>query len=492
MKLLSGHFPSRLIQGLFCCITIMLNTQAFAGQWPVAGRDPVNAALIEDHSEALVRWSAKGIEDAVLINIDTHDDLRWIAPGKIEALKAIAGKKDWQAMREVDSAGEEGLYHPGSFLYAACALNMFRQIFWVIPFSYFQAQDREGKLKSFLAGYGFPQESIDTFRMHEGCFKGNYAGVDLLLCGMEHLPEIDGPVVLSIDADFLPVFADWYGWNMLYSMHVLFKRIAQQEYLVQDAVVAYSVNGGFLSAVRRWVGDDCREILGRPELISGPYPEIRLVHGTADRCYMEGRAGEELDLAGRYLKKYPEDLCLMTYQAFALLAKGQYSDAFDLVQSACLVDRMYAHAMADMGQILLDRGDMDEAMKFFLAAYELNPQMNYRQKNLADALMASSRYSEALYYYDRYRRMNGPFPAVFLMGEICSRLGEDKKAQMWFEQGIESLGHQRYMSECCRTDAEAIKKAVCFLRKKGLHEKAEFMGTHPFLKKFLETQAMEQ
>ncbi len=477
----------RLVIGLFCCLLIVANVSVYAGERQVRGKDRINGVgLLEDHSQALPRWARRGIGNAVLINFDAHDDMRRVSPEKIETLRSIARKKDWKSFEAADSGGENGLYHPGSFIHASCKLGIIRRVYWVIPFSYFRDIDATDRLEGFLAAYGFPRKSIDSFVMHEGCYQGIYDGFPLSICGIEHLPRIEEPVILSIDADFFPPFADWYDRDILSALSVFFIRVAEQNYRIRDAVVSCSVNGGFLNVARRWIADYCVEILEKPKFVSEPFPELWLVHGLADFYYRNDRTAAAIDFTRRFRQRYPKDPCLMTYQAFALMASGDREGAFDLARTAYRHDKRYAFALADLGQCLIDRGDLDEALEFFRAAYEAYPPMNFRQKNLADALMGAGRYREALHYYDIYRQRNGSFPAVFLMGKATMKLGEEGSAGNWFEQGVSCLKDERYVSIDCEIDASALREAVNFFERKNMHGKARIIVSHPSLKNIFE------
>ncbi|MEA3428866.1 MAG: hypothetical protein U9Q84_06610, partial [Thermodesulfobacteriota bacterium] len=469
---------------IFC---LLLSFSAHAGNFPVFGRDQVEGTcLLEDHSEALLRWSRQGVENAVLINIDAHDDLRWIAPEKIETLKRLVQKKDWKSIEMSDSGGDDGLYHPGSFIYAACKLGMISRVYWVIPFSYFQVPEVTKALNRFLAAYGFDKRSINTFSLHNGCYQGVCEGISLTICGVENLPQIDEPVILSIDADFFPPFAHWYGRDILTAMSEFFFEIAQKQYRIRDAFVACSVNGGFLSANRRWIAGHCMEILEQPQRISGPYPEEWLVHNLADTYYVGGSADALLDLTRRFNRRYPQDLCLMSYRVFALQATGNNRDAYELACTLGSIDKRYAFILADLGQGLIDQGNLDAALPCFRAAYQSNPHMNFRQKNLGDALMAAGKYGQAIYYYDIYRQKNGPFPVAFAMGSAACKLGDDFQARTWFEQGVVSLKHVRYQSDFSEIDVTAIRHAATFFRQKKLPDTARIITSHPYLQNVFE------
>jgi hypothetical protein len=466
--------------GLLCCL--LLSLSANAGHYPVFGQDRIHGAgLLEDHSDALERWLRLGIEDAVLINIDAHDDLRWIPADKIEELRHLVRKGDRKSIALANSAGDQGLYHPGSFIFAACRLGMVGKVYWVIPFAYFQGQNPSEDLDAFLASYGFGDRCIETFSLHNGCYQGIYAGIELTICGIEHLPQVDEPVILSIDADFFPPFASWYGRDVLSAMSVFSSAMAEKSYRIQDAFVACSVNGGFLSAARRWIAGHCMEMLDHRQGIGGPYPEAWLVHNLADTYYMKGNAAALLDLTRRYRKRFARDPCLRAYQAFALQALGDSQGAFELASGLASLDVRYAFVLADLGQIRLDQGQVEAALPYFRAAYQAHPDMNYRQKNLGDALMAEGRFRQALRYYEMYRQKNGSFPVSFAMGLAALRLGNDPQAGISFGQGVSDLKEERYPFQLSEIDEVAIERAVSFFEQTDQQDAVRTITSHPCL-----------
>ncbi|MFP4084694.1 MAG: hypothetical protein ACLFP9_05635 [Desulfonatronovibrio sp.] len=146
--------------------------------------------MLEDYSEALVRRAAMDISSAVLINIDAHEDLRWISPEKVEGLQKILEHRNWQALQEADSPGDKGLYHIGSFICAAYHSGIISEIYWIIPFTHFQSPDALTELSRFLDDYGFQRQNIKNFVMDERCFKGLHYGILLIICDIHNLPHI--------------------------------------------------------------------------------------------------------------------------------------------------------------------------------------------------------------------------------------------------------------------------------------------------------------
>jgi len=437
--------------------------------------------MLEDHSQALVHWAQLGVDRAVLVNIDAHDDLRWIDPDNIQALKNIVRDRDWKALKAADSAGEGGLYHPGSFIYAASRLGMIREVYWIVPFPWFRPPVDVQRINHFLTTYGFPQESLSTFVLTNGCYHGAFDGIPLNVCGIEQLPDLDEPLIMSIDADFFPAMADWYGQDLLGAMGFFFSALSQQAYRIRDTVIAHSVNGGFCDVSRRWIAETCADMMTRADLATGPYPEIWLVKGLADIYYQSDRPRSLLDLTGRFLDKYPLDPCLMSYRCFALLSLGETDQAFELARRLAVLDQAYAFTLADLGQCLIDRGDIDTGLRFFQAAYDYQPGMNFRQKNLGDALFLAGRYTQALRYYNAYRNLNGPCPVVFSMGRAALETGDENQAARWFDQGVQCLKNEKYPPILSAIDQEALKIAGRFFQDRGQPDKVQFIATHPAL-----------
>ncbi|MRR39391.1 hypothetical protein EG829_33050, partial [bacterium] len=255
------------------------------GQQPVMGRQPIRPLLVEDHSEALAHWAEKGIRDAVLINVDTHDDMRWMPEEKIEALREIYRTRDWRRFKEVEGQGDGSLYHIGNWIYAGGRLGMFREVYWVIPFEVLSMEDPDAKMRRFLKDYGFNDQEIQTFSLIDGRFRGTFHGVPLTVCDIGSLPDIAAPLLLSIDTDFFPPYSTVHEKSYLPSLHELFKALNGKKYRVLDTVVSYSVNGDFLPPHLRWVGDTIGMILEQPALMDAEPAELLTLLQRVDNDY---------------------------------------------------------------------------------------------------------------------------------------------------------------------------------------------------------------
>ncbi|MBD3245819.1 MAG: tetratricopeptide repeat protein, partial [Candidatus Omnitrophica bacterium] len=436
------------------------------------------------HSQALGGWVKNGIRDSILINFDAHDDMRWIAPEKIAELKKIHSAEDWQTFRKADSIKEQGLYDVGSFIHAARNLGVVSKVYWVIPFPYLRSSNPKEAMNAFLKKYGFSQKDIDTFTLERARYEGTCCGTPVVICDIESLPDIKEPVLLSIDADFFPSYSAMHGKDMLSSITLLHEKLAQKKYAVRDATVSCSVDGGYLDVARRWIVRVCERLLVQPDALTEPYPDKWLVYNQADTYFYENKARELNGLVRRFEKKYNEDIPLRIYAAFWLIANGKEQEAFSTAEKIAGRDSRYAYLLADLGQCLIDRGRLSAAVRFFDKAYRLKPEMNFRQKNLADAFFQAGEYEKAVYYYNIYRRKNGLFPAAFHLGLSERRMNHEEKAGLWFKKGLQSVKNGKYTDIRGETDREAIKESVEYFTEKGMHQEAAFIMRHPSFKKF--------
>lgn len=480
----AGRVSLLIITLAFC---FSLADKGWAGNFPVIGIDPIeNLSIIENHSEILESWGRQGLRDVLLMNFDAHDDMRWICPEQIEKLRALHRAGDWEAVKKADSVGDESLYDTGSFIYAAAQLGMVKGVYWVIPFAFLSHPKGDTELRAFLRAYEFPEEDIRRFRMQEGRFCGVLRGIPVTICDLYALPDIEAPLVLSIDLDFLAPFAKAHGLNKLSAVRSLLGAIFRKKYGVQDALMAYSINGGYLSALNRWIGDPCEAILREPDLKDALAPRLWRIWRQLDNAYEANDPDGILKIALANADVCGKDPNVLLYTAFAHYAKGDLTKAFNDAEGACRIDSKYCYGLADIGQCLIDTRRLPKALKFFDAAYALKPDMNFRQKNLADALKMAGRYNEALTYYEIYQSWNGSFPVQFQIADTYRLMGDEESALKHFMNALKCLQKNPSASVWHPIDAEAIFAAITFFERKGLATRAEELREYPAVKMIIQ------
>lgn len=453
---------------------------------PVLGKAPITPLMAEDHSEALARWAEKGIRDAILINIDTHDDMRWMHEDKVNALRDIYRKKDWQRFRGAAGLGDNSLYHIGNWIYAGGRLGIFREVYWVIPFEVLSMEAPDSKMRRFLKEYEFNDEEIASFSLEGGQFRGTFHGTSLTVCDIRSLPDIDSPVLLSIDTDYFPPYSTVHEKSYLPSIHELFIALYGQKYRIQDAVVSYSVNGDFLPPQLRWVGDTIGTILGKPGSLNEDPPELVTLLQQIDNDYRTPDTASMLKLIENWQGTYPE-ASLFAYKALAHTLRNEPESALKAALESCARDRRYCTLLPYIGTYHYSGGRYALAEKFFLAGFRANPAMVNGLFQYAHCLRQTGRIEEAIAWYEKDEAANGLFPTSFLITEMYLLLRDTDAAKTSLAKAAEGLLKNRYAEVVNDETARAIYAALDFSDREGLRDLSVALRANPTVTRMVTT-----
>lgn len=461
---------------------------------PAAGSDPiVDTGMLESHSEALVRWAAMGIRNAVVINFDAHDDFRVIPDETVRALRTAYESGDNNALAAGDSFKGGDLYNVGNFLYAAARLGIVDELYWVIPYSHFSAPKREERLRRFLLHSSFSPADLESFSMRGGCFRGLRGGMRINVCGMEALPLVTGPVLLSIDADYFAPLVFEYRADHLTALRGTMRAIAEGGYRVHDSVVSYSVSGGYTRPMHLWVGDAVARLLGEPGLIAGAEtPEDWAMLQRLELKRRAGKFSDVTDAIGKRLRLVAEagdggggQPELQAYAADAYRAQGQLDNAFRASGAACRADSLHCYIFPYIGGRLLKQQDIKNAASFFERGFELNPDMNLNILDYAMALRGAGRLDKALMYIAKHQKYFGRDTSDFVAGEIYLMKGDEGRAIEHFDIASVYLRDSIYGGINRTGEAVAALKAADLYDSRGRHEMALWLRRHPGVNKRL-------
>lgn len=446
---------------------------------PVLGMTGISSlTVVEDHSSILARWAETGIRDAVLINIDTHDDLHWIPEQKMISLQGLYRDQNWQRFAEANTTADRGLYHIGNWIYAGARLGIFREVCWVVPFRYVAENGSEDTLRQFLKQNRFTDADIRTFALRNNRYHGAFRGIPLTICGLESLPEISSPLLLSIDADFLPTYGTEYRSAYLPSLQKMFAALHAQRYQIQDAVVSYSVNGDFLPPHLRWVGDAVAMLLKDPVMLSAPPTERLLLQQEIDNAYRTIDAGTMLALATPYLARH-EDASLFLYSAYARVLQNKPDMAYVAAMAACNIDRAYSTGLPFIGQMYFNKGEYLVAERFFRGGLSVNPKMANGLYQFGHCLRKLGKLQEAVGIYEQDRALNGSFPTGFLLVETHLLRNDPQSATAILKETMGYLEQNPYASVDNVAAADAVYRALEFCAQYGMGEEAARLRNHP-------------
>ncbi len=450
---------------------------------PVIGRNPIKKPLmVEDHSQLLAHWAEKGIRDAVLINIDTHDDIRWIPDKKIDALRNIYKKNDWQEFKKADGLADDALYHIGNWIYAGGQLGMFREVYWVIPFNVFSQKDPELQLRRFLKQYEFNDQEIQSFSLRDNQFRGTFHGIPFVVCDIESLPDISSPLLLSIDTDFFPPYSNVHEISYLPALHALFQALYSKKYQILDAAVCYSVNCNFLPPYLRWVGDTIGMILEQPGMIDEQPTELLTLLQQIDNDYRSTDSVEMLKFIDAWQSRYPV-ASIQLYKAYAYMLQNDPENAYKSGVRSCATDNKYCTGLADIGTYYFSKNNCQMAEKFFLAGFAVDPNMGNGLFQYGHCLRQMGRIKEALAIYEKDEAINGSFPTRFLIAEIYLTLRDKQSAIDSINKSVGSLMQNRYAEVVNSQTARAVYAILDFCNREKLSDLSFALHSSPVVVK---------
>jgi tetratricopeptide (TPR) repeat protein len=447
------------------------------------GTTPIKAFVSEDHSEFLSRWASEGIRDAVLINVDTHDDIVRISDKKIADLKELYLRKNWKAFTAADehTASHTGLYGVANWIYAGGMLGIFSEVYWLVPFATFDKLSSDTVLRQFLKDLYFDDQDITTFTVQNSQCKGRINGIPFTICSMESLPAINNPVLLSVDVDFFPTGSAVYKSSYLKLLHMFFTKIYAKKYKVLDAAVCYSINGEYLNPYLRWVGDAVTTILANPGMIVNDAPsELLSLQQRMENAYRSGDGVELLSLSTSQERQLQEP-SIKLYQAFGYMLQGDTQNAFISAMECSRIDRRYAGGLQYLGILYLHESQYRTAEQFFRAGLAADPEMTTGLLQFGYCLQKLGALSEALKIYERDTQVNGFFPCQFMIADVQIRLEKFQDAERTLRDALRHLEMYRAPRISNRPAAAAVYAILEYCDRNNITDIADTLRRHQMM-----------
>lgn len=362
---------------------------------------PPKVLLVENHSDVLVPWIRTGVHGAIVVNVDAHDDCLPITPDQASRLRHFLAAGDVAAIGRANSGADSGLYGIGTYIAAACALGIASEAVWVAPL--IQAPGR-------LSWTNFPART----------------------CPLESLPELRGPVFLTVDADIVPSFANHRCIDPVEAVRQIGRTLRAVPWNVVHASVSFSVDGMYLPVTLRWVGNALQEALeGKdPSRPNAPWPLLDKVED-----WRRSLLPREIVRRVRPLvRKRPADPWLRVYLADALFRADDVGDALAEGKKAASLDTGCCRILPELGRQLADAGRLDEAERFLAAAPAV---VNIpAELDLAQALDQAGRTARAIEHYSRVCGKVANYSAELLIGYGYERLGDKSRARQHYLHAV--------------------------------------------------------
>ena len=447
---------------------------------PFLRKEPIKSPLIvENHSEMLAHWAEQGVKDAVLLNFDEHDDIRRIPDRKTAALRKIYAAKNWPAFRQADTTGDRGLYNLGNWIYAGARLGIIREVCWVVPVDLpTERHQEDDPLRKILRHYDFPEEVISTFTAKGNRYFGSFDGIPMTICGPNGLPDISRPLLLSIDLDFFPLYANNRRKSILRTVQDSFLSLFQQNYQILRAAFCYSTEYAYLNIEHRWIGEAVAAILADPSLVDrAPTEQLALFQKLEDAYIAKDAAGilNLINISGA-LADHPS---VRVYEICAYMARGEAEKAFTTAELLCRNRKEYCQVFPLMALFYLKNGQEQLAERFFRAGFRLNPGLNSGLADFANFLRNSGRPREALNYLGKIVEFNGAFPYRLVMVNLLLELQDQHSAHMQLQQAVAALAENEYARVKDRQVADDIHAVIKHCEEAGMRTEAAALLRDP-------------
>lgn len=449
------------------------------------GSTAVTPFIAEDHSQFLSRWAEQGIRDAVLINIDTHDDIVQVPDQKIRQLKEIYKRRDWQRFAAADelTTANRGLYGVANWIYAGGKLGIFKEVYWVIPFKLFSDPNNNAALHQLLTELNFKAEDIETFRLNNRQFKGYVNGIPFTLCELESLPSIESPLLLSIDVDFFPTYSNTHEASYLTSLYTLFSALYAKKYRFLDAAICYSINGEYLQPHLRWVGDAADQLFKNPQIIRNNTPtELLNLQQFVENAYRSLNADEILRQTEHYLEQHP-DPSLLLYRAYAYMLQGDAENSYHTALESCRLDKRYCSGLMYIGTHFYIEKQYQTAVQFYQGGLAGDSEIKVGLFQYGNCLQKLGKFREALRVYEMDVKCNGSFPTEFMIVDTLIKLGDRPAAVQTFKAALRHLDEYSAPVVMSNTSAEALYRVLQFIEQNGLQDSAAEFRRRPMMQR---------
>lgn len=322
--------------------------------------EPIQPTLVESPLEALPVWRQTG-GTATLVLMANDPLLRPVPPLLMNRAIQLATSAN---LGEIQTSGARPTPNPVVFddmtLDLALRARMFVRVIWVLPLTKPLPFDA---FKEQLAASGtFSASEIESFGTeNSGCFSGKVRGIPTDVCSIDHLPQVQGPIVLHWEMSF---FREVYKDEIRTPMYNLLGEIATKLRKTAWSATAVTLNRSSLgqetTLATRFLADDLERLVKHPELLNAPHPPndwlLRQRAFYADLLFQRAKSIEN---AKELVRAHPEQAS-SHFLLYHFLIKDGYSAASEHLHQSVQLDPIYALEYLDLADWALkkNRGEM--------------------------------------------------------------------------------------------------------------------------------------
>ena len=346
---------------------------------------PGRVHLMENHDQAYLVWKDAGVRGKILVHIDAHDDLSWLA--------------------------NRSSLNIGNFICQALKEGIVREIFWVVPDQTLQSfknlRPVLRRLQRIREKYPQPRAPIIAGREQ---VDGALLGKPLRVCSWRSLPQFAEEVLLDIDVDYLLIprachDSDRHGGLPWLWPDELLDGLEARGLQAPLVTVAYSVEGGYTPLKWKYLGDELALRLG----------------GKANGHHVQGMS---LLRAG----------ALAADGGNMLAAAANYLKARELLPQHAAPEHHLAH-------LYLEMGDTGRAQKCYREALALDPTYRTAYNSQGIWYYSQRRLPQADLEHRRTLALDPEDPYALLgLGQLAAKRRLWGEAETWLNRALEADG----------------------------------------------------
>jgi len=399
--------------------------------------------LVENHSDVFPFWVQTGIRGAAVVNVDAHYDCYPISQRRADKLRLLVEAGDIAGIDRANSGLDSGLYGIENFITAAYNSGIAREEVWVAP----------------------PLEALNKKWTH----------LPFSTCPLESLPKIKGPVLLTVDADFVLPYASARCISELEAVRRIAKILRTVPWNVVHASVCFSVDGNYLPETMRWIGNALEQALNGKDVFRPDTPWTLL--SKVEKLRLGLPPNIFVEHIQPFVRKHPKNPWLHVYCADALFRIGDVSGALAAGRKAAHYDPGCSRILPEIGRQLATANRLDTA-EIFLAAAP-NVVNVAAELTLAQALDKAGRTTDAIGHYSRIRNHVSLYCTDLLLGYAYERLGDSTKALQHYLATLALLNSDIGEMPSFPNVDSAILSAEHFLRSTGNVKQADAFRRDP-------------
>lgn len=437
------------IQGLrvaFVAMALALITVAGCGkqaelQSQVLGRERLaDITVHEKQSDLLMEWCKRGYRKKILLHISAQDGLESLTDKSVDEIGSLYKGRKTDELARSRERNPGRLFSARNYLAAAVRIGAVKEVYWVIPYKFFDAAGGGVATKNFLKTIPslYDHEEIDRMSMQNGCLVGKVNGVKLAICSPMSLPRFKEPVVISLSGDFLRSFSAEHELSSLKGMRMLYDALYARDIRVLSLHLTRGVEEGTGLPVHSYIADEFLELVTNPQIAElESAPPIWLARDKAENMLNGGERKLVRKEAAESLKKYPDDRPLQMIDIAAQFFMGDARGAFNRAETLCKVTPVEKHATEC--QFLVQLGDMATETatgipdQFYRAAVASRPKWEYALMHQGISLLDRGDFAGARPVFAELATFKDSFQLRLRRGDIEFQLGNNSGAAKFYD-----------------------------------------------------------